>query len=105
MIFGLDFAFTDQPWLQTLTALAILGIVAAAANWLSKVIVLQGLSRALALSRFGQEKQALSRIAWRLSYLVPSIIVQEGGYLCPELGDNLQSFLGGFLDEHAPVAR
>jgi len=22
------------------------------------------------------------------------IIVQEGGYLCPELGDNLASFLG-----------
>ncbi|MBA4757051.1 mechanosensitive ion channel family protein [Sphingosinicella sp.] len=87
MIFGLDFAFTDQPWLQTLTALAILGIVAAAANWLSKVIVLQGLSRALALSRFGQEKQALSRIAWRLSYLVPSIIVQMGIAGVPHLSE------------------
>jgi len=32
---------------------------------------------------------------------LPSIIVQEGGYLCPELGGNLQSFLSGFLDHHA----
>jgi len=31
---------------------------------------------------------------------LPTLIVQEGGYLCPELGDNLRSFLGGFLDAH-----
>jgi len=31
---------------------------------------------------------------------LPTIIVQEGGYLCPELGDNLKEFLGGFLNEH-----
>jgi acetoin utilization deacetylase AcuC-like enzyme len=27
---------------------------------------------------------------------LPTVIVQEGGYLCDELGDNLRSFLGGF---------
>ncbi|MDZ7841557.1 MAG: histone deacetylase family protein [Gammaproteobacteria bacterium] len=27
---------------------------------------------------------------------VPAVLVQEGGYLCPELGDNLVSFLSGF---------
>ena len=27
---------------------------------------------------------------------MPTLLVQEGGYLCDELGDNLQSFLGGF---------
>lgn len=26
---------------------------------------------------------------------LPTVVVQEGGYLCPELGDNLASFLGG----------
>lgn len=31
---------------------------------------------------------------------LPTVIVQEGGYLCPELGNNLSSFLGGFLNEH-----
>jgi acetoin utilization deacetylase AcuC-like enzyme len=29
---------------------------------------------------------------------LPTIIVQEGGYLCPELGDNLRSFLSGFAE-------
>ena len=31
---------------------------------------------------------------------LPTIIVQEGGYLCPRLGDNLTQFLGGFLGSH-----
>src|SRR5262249_26935961 len=31
---------------------------------------------------------------------LPTVIVQEGGYLCPELGDNLTSFLGGFGGKH-----
>jgi acetoin utilization deacetylase AcuC-like enzyme len=35
---------------------------------------------------------------------LPTLIVQEGGYLCPELGDNLRGFLAGFLDHHAPPA-
>ena len=28
---------------------------------------------------------------------LPAIIVQEGGYLCPELGENLKNFLGSFM--------
>jgi acetoin utilization deacetylase AcuC-like enzyme len=36
-------------------------------------------------------------IAGRLAALeLPSVLVQEGGYLCPELGRNLISFLEGF---------
>jgi acetoin utilization deacetylase AcuC-like enzyme len=31
---------------------------------------------------------------------LPTVIVQEGGYLCPELGDNLVAFLGGFAAAH-----
>jgi acetoin utilization deacetylase AcuC-like enzyme len=35
-----------------------------------------------------------SRISERLG--MPTIIVQEGGYLCPELGQNLAAFIQGF---------
>lgn len=28
---------------------------------------------------------------------LPLVVVQEGGYLCDELGENLQSFLGGLV--------
>lgn len=37
------------------------------------------------------------RIAARLAALrLPTVLVQEGGYLCPELGQNLVAFLEGF---------
>ncbi|MGE0501400.1 MAG: histone deacetylase family protein [Rhizobiaceae bacterium] len=34
---------------------------------------------------------------------LPTVIVQEGGYLCDELADNLTSFLTGFGGKHALV--
>ena len=38
-----------------------------------------------------------ARIAERIARLgLPTVLVQEGGYLCPELGRNLASFLRGF---------
>ncbi|MDH3667060.1 MAG: histone deacetylase family protein [Paracoccaceae bacterium] len=41
------------------------------------------------------------RIAASIAELgLPTILVQEGGYLCPELGDNLRSFLSGFGEAH-----
>lgn len=30
------------------------------------------------------------------SFSLPTVIVQEGGYLCPELGDNLAAFINGY---------
>jgi acetoin utilization deacetylase AcuC-like enzyme len=45
---------------------------------------------------FGRIAEAVAGLA------LPTLIVQEGGYLCPELGDNLESFLGGFLAAHRP---
>lgn len=32
---------------------------------------------------------------------LPTVVVQEGGYPCPELGDNLRSFLDGFEEAHS----
>ena len=41
--------------------------------------------------------EGFGRIGERLARLgLPTAIVQEGGYLCEELGDNLASFLDGF---------
>lgn len=38
-----------------------------------------------------------ARIGERVARLgLPTVIVQEGGYLCDQLGDNLAAFLGGF---------
>jgi acetoin utilization deacetylase AcuC-like enzyme len=41
------------------------------------------------------------RIADRIAQLgLPTVIVQEGGYICDPLGDNLTSFLEGFQARH-----
>jgi acetoin utilization deacetylase AcuC-like enzyme len=31
---------------------------------------------------------------------LPTVLVQEGGYICPPLGDNLRCFLDGFEATH-----
>ncbi|HWM28964.1 MAG TPA: histone deacetylase family protein [Woeseiaceae bacterium] len=42
-----------------------------------------------------------ARIAEKIASLqLPTVIVQEGGYLCDALGDNLAAFLGGFRGRH-----
>ena len=47
--------------------------------------------------------EGFGQIARRLAGLgLPTVIVQEGGYLCDALGDNLTSFLAGFEAGHAP---
>jgi acetoin utilization deacetylase AcuC-like enzyme len=50
---------------------------------------LQGM--ALTTPGFARIGAALARLG------LPTVLVQEGGYLAPELGDNLASALGGFL--------
>ncbi len=41
--------------------------------------------------------EGFGRIGARLAGLgLPTVVVQEGGYLCAALGDNLTSFLGAF---------
>jgi acetoin utilization deacetylase AcuC-like enzyme len=47
----------------------------------------------LAVSTEGFESIG-SKISQQLK--LPTVIVQEGGYLCPELGENLNSFIRGF---------
>ncbi len=45
------------------------------------------------------------RIAREVASLrLPTVIVQEGGYLCPELGDNLAAFIGSFAATHGTGA-
>ena len=41
------------------------------------------------------------RVAHLVDLHVPTLIVQEGGYLCDELGDNLESFLRHFTEQHS----
>lgn len=45
--------------------------------------------------------EGFGRIAGKIAWLgLPTVIVQEGGYLCEALGHNLESFLRGFTEKH-----
>ena len=47
---------------------------------------------AVSTAGFAEMAQMLAKLG------LPTVIVQEGGYLCDELGDNLHAFLSGFED-------
>jgi acetoin utilization deacetylase AcuC-like enzyme len=49
---------------------------------------------AITTDGFGQIAEQIASLA------LPTVIVQEGGYLSEELGDNLESFLRGFTAKH-----
>ena len=46
----------------------------------------------LSITTEGFQKIGLAIAAFKL----PSVLVQEGGYLCRELGENLIAFIDGF---------
>ncbi len=47
--------------------------------------------------------QGFAAIARRIAQLrLPSLLIQEGGYLAPALGDNLEAFLTGFQEGRSP---
>ena len=53
------------------------------------------------LSGLAISTDGFARIANRIAAMaLPTVIVQEGGYLAEELGQNLSSFLEGFMSSH-----
>lgn len=76
---------TDQIWLQTLLSLSILLLIAFAGNWIAKRVVLNVIGRLLARTPIGEEAEAVTAIARRLSNIVPASIVGAGIGAVPHL--------------------
>lgn len=54
------------------------------------------------LAGFRISTDGFARIAERIGALrIPTVLIQEGGYLCEGLGSNLQRFLSAFRESHA----
>lgn len=54
------------------------------------------------LAGFRITTDGFARIAERIGALrIPTVLIQEGGYLCEGLGGNLQHFLSAFCETHA----
>jgi miniconductance mechanosensitive channel len=75
----------EQPWLQTATALALLVLLAFAADWIARTIVRGLIRRGVARSPLAGEQVQLEDVAARLSNVVPAIVVQAGVGLAPGL--------------------
>ena len=75
----------EQPWLQTASALAVLVLLAFAANWIAKQVVLRLIRRGLALSPLASDQTQLGDVVARLSNIVPAIVIQVGVGLVPHL--------------------
>jgi acetoin utilization deacetylase AcuC-like enzyme len=86
----------DEAYLRALDG-ALARVRAYAPGALVVALGLDGFERdplkgmAITTAGFARIGAALARLG------LPTVLVQEGGYLAPELGDNLASALGGFL--------
>jgi miniconductance mechanosensitive channel len=77
--------YVDEPWMQSGLALLLLGVVAWAANWVAKRIVLKLLLRLLNHLPFRIEAEHIGTIVARLSNIVPAIVIQVGIGAVPHL--------------------
>jgi miniconductance mechanosensitive channel len=84
--FTLPAALADHPWLAMLLGLLALAAVAWAANWLTRLVLINGLAR-IAQRLAGKHQSALirHRVIHRLANVVPALVVQGGILLVPNL--------------------
>lgn len=82
----------NQPYLYTLIAISLLLMLAGISNWVTKHVLLTGLTRALRHTPIGRD--ALfeeSRVITRLSNVVPAIVLSAGVALIPNLPEFVTS--------------
>jgi miniconductance mechanosensitive channel len=82
----------QHPELLTLSATALLVLVAILCNWIVKRILVRGLYRVLNATQFGQEAQIQHNgIIKRLANIVPALVLSSGVTLIPDLPDSAVS--------------
>lgn len=78
-------AYVNDPWMQSMLGLLLLGALAWVANWVAKRIVLKLLLRLLGHLPFRIEAQHIGAIVARLSNIVPALVIQLGIGAVPHL--------------------
>lgn len=82
----------QHPELLTLSATALLVLVALLCNWIVKRILVRGLYRAVNATQFGREAQIQHNgIIKRLANIVPALVLSSGVTLIPDLPDSAVS--------------
>jgi miniconductance mechanosensitive channel len=82
----------QHPELLTLSATALLVLVAILCNWIVKRILVRGLYSVLNATQYGQEAQIQHNgIIKRLANIVPALVLSSGVTLIPDLPDSAVS--------------
>ncbi|WP_298401615.1 mechanosensitive ion channel family protein [Sphingobium sp.] len=87
--------YVEHGWLQALTGLLLLAVLAWVANWVAKRIVLTLLLRLIGHLPFRIESRHIGAVVARLSNIVPALIIQSGIVAVPHLPARLASFIAG----------
>ncbi|MBC7169056.1 mechanosensitive ion channel domain-containing protein [Phenylobacterium sp.] len=83
----------DYPILQSLAAIGLLALLATAANWLTKHVLLRLVRRALSLKLHPEANNLFNSMIARLANVVPAIIIYQGVLAVPNLPDEAQTVI------------
>lgn len=76
----------SQPYIYTLVAVTALLLVAAASNWVTKHILLTGITRVIRHTRVGKDELfEESRVISRLANIIPALVISAGIAIIPNL--------------------
>lgn len=83
----------DYPILQSLAAIGLLALLATAANWLTKHVLLRLVRRGLSLKLHPEANNLFNSMIARLANVVPAIIIYQGVLAVPNLPDEAQTVI------------
>ncbi len=92
---GLETTLQPYPWAYPLLMLAVLGLAAWLANFVTRRILLRGLQRVLGLLAGEGEARVRLRVISRLANVVPALVISAGIGWVPELPPALVAFVHG----------
>lgn len=86
--------FNQYPWLEILTSLSIVILLAILANFIAKQIVVRGIRKLISKMTFANsEIISQHSVIRRIANIVPAVVIMNGITTVPHLSDKVESFV------------
>ena len=86
--------FNQYPWLEMLTSLSIVILLAILANFIAKQIVVRGIRKLISKMTFtNSEIISQHSVIRRIANIVPAVVIMNGITTVPHLSDKVESFV------------
>lgn len=86
--------FNQYPWLEMLTSLSIVILLAILANFIAKQIVVRGIRKLISKMTFtNSEIISQHSVIRRIANIVPAVVIMNGITTVPHLSDKIESFV------------